>query len=175
VTVSRPDPRLFLLILVLAAAVSCNSGGSSSPYTASYLRIDLSSDSVLDFDDIQSVKVFADPYAAFNMHNITEQNRSRLGDYDFTAETKLYLGFLYEPLYVSWIDGLYASVTLKGSQARVTSETYSLTFKGTLPGSDEEKPSVRLKLSGDPASPVLTLVAVQGAEGSPVLSLTPDP
>ncbi len=166
----RALPRLVLsgvIFFVLQLMFSCSDGGSSSPYNQSYIEFKLSSASQLGYDDLQSIKVYADPYAAFNLLNIHENGRSLLGAYDYTEESKIYMGFEYSPLYVCRLEELRVSVTKKGSQEFIDSADYTLSFQGEMPESAGDKPTIEISVT---EAGVLTLLAKSGIAGAPPLT-----
>jgi len=155
---------------------SCSSpGGSSSPYDQSYIEFRLSGTSRLGYDDLQSIKVYVDSDAAFNLLNMFENGRSVLGAYDYNSGSQIYMGFEYSPLYICRLENLRVSVTRKGTQEFIDSGNYTLTFQGELPEASEDKPFIEISVTDPPAGSTLgvTLTALPGSPGAPQLTLTP--
>ncbi|MBF9017795.1 MULTISPECIES: hypothetical protein [unclassified Oceanispirochaeta] len=163
-------PHSFLLLALIALSISFFSCSTEteSPYEQSYIEFKLDTSSPLGYDDLQSIKVFVDPYGAFNLVSIFDNGRSVLGSYDYNSETKLYMGFEYSPLYTCRLEDLSVSVTSEGSQNFIDSAEYTLQFMGGMPAESADKPYVQISV----ASGAVTLRAVQGAAGSPLLSIT---
>jgi len=164
-----PLKALFLGGIIILM-ISCSPGGSGSPYNQSYIEFRLSDSSELGYADLQSLKVYVDPYAAFNLLSMDEDGRSVLGAYDYNAESKIYMGFEYSPLYVCRLEELRVTVTKKGSQEFLDSPEYTLTFMGELPEAASDKPYISLYVGSDGT---VTLSAVDGSAGSPRLTLSP--
>jgi len=168
----KARPEKILLWGFILLMMSCNNGESDSPYDQSYIEFRLSAASELGYADLQSIKVYVDPYAAFNLLNMHEKGRSLLGAYDYNETSEIYMGFEYSPLYISRLEDLRVSVTRKGTQEFLDSGTYTLTFMGEIPEEAEEKPFISISVT---AAGVVSLSAVDGIQGAPSLSLVPDP